>query len=155
MKKSLIIIAIIVVIIVSTLTGVLGMHLGRKAEEKEGFSTGYEIGYDACMAKLTGDVWLVETTEKTIEIVDKYLDGKIDALAARVQIQVEAERYIGDQSELKTGCGELLRNGINAMYLGIELTRRSGVTAEEIAEYNAQLLKTRNTIAKHIGIAER
>lgn len=156
MKKTVIIIvAVIVAIVMLLLTGIVGLLIGYSEGKREGFSNGYDIGYDACMTKLTGDIWLVEVAEKTIEIADKYLDGEMSASVANKEIGVIAERYIGDKTEMKTELGNLLRDGINVIHAGIGLTTFEDVSKEKTIEYDAQTLKTRNFMAKHLGIAER
>lgn len=155
MKKTVIIIvAVIVAIVMLLLAGIVGLLLGYSAGEDDGKKSGYDLGYDACMAKLVGDVWLVETAEETIEIADEYFDGKINASKANKEIGIIAERYIGDKTEMKTELGNLLRDGINVIHAGIGLTTYEEAS-EEVEEYNAQTLKTRNFMARHLGMAER
>lgn len=156
MKKTLIIVsAVIAAVVMLVLAMVVGIFLGYSAGEDDGRTSGYDLGYDACMTMLTGDVWLVETAQKTIEIADKYLDEKMSASVANKEIGVIAERYIGDKTEMKTELGNLLRDGINVIHAGIGLTTFEDVSIEKAIEYDAQTLKTRNFIAKYLGIAER
>lgn len=156
MKKTLIIVsAIIVAVVMLVLAIVVGILLGYSAGEDDGRTSGYDLGYDACMAKLTGDVWLVETAEETIEIADKYLDGKMSASVANKEIGAVAERYIGDKTEMKTELGNLLRDSINVIHAGIGLTTFENVSKEKAIEYNTQTLETRNFMARYLGIAER